>query len=420
MSTLITRQINVTDVVGAVDASPQGGSAILAVPAGGTTPLTLAALAAKVITPDWLSGGAAYQLPWPVTGANTSILSPDGQIALTTASRTSDLSTGYGSTQTTIGAAFIGVSDDTRGLHLTAYGIYGEAQAHPGSYALTWGGEIDAVNLTGLPTSVSTPGAPMSWGGTGVAAGTTAALWLASGGQHTGALDASFAIGIKDNGARFQTGIIFGASALTNYSGFSYAMRLAKGHLIQWHDASDAGGPNIGSTVATAANALSLQFQDGGVVFVNAAGAAVATVQSIAGAVNGLAIQPCVTGGGASLAAFGSDTNININLVPKGAGAVYTPAVLSTGSGLSVGGGATISSGLTVTAGITSVQVLSATAATANTLVLNGSGTAMTLNNSTSGAGSSAGSLTNAPAAGAPGFWLPVTVNGTTRHIPCW
>ena len=40
--------------------------------------------------------------------------------------------------------------------------------------------------------------------------------------------------------------------------------------------------------------------------------------------------------------------------------------------------------------------------------------------NQTSGAAASAGTLTNAPSAGNPGFWLPVTVNGVSRFVPAW
>ena len=40
--------------------------------------------------------------------------------------------------------------------------------------------------------------------------------------------------------------------------------------------------------------------------------------------------------------------------------------------------------------------------------------------NQTSGAGASTATLTNAPAATNPNFWLPVTINGTTRYIPAW
>jgi len=38
----------------------------------------------------------------------------------------------------------------------------------------------------------------------------------------------------------------------------------------------------------------------------------------------------------------------------------------------------------------------------------------------TSGAGSSTGTLTNAPAVGNPTSWIPINDNGTTRYIPAW
>lgn len=40
--------------------------------------------------------------------------------------------------------------------------------------------------------------------------------------------------------------------------------------------------------------------------------------------------------------------------------------------------------------------------------------------NVTSGAGSSTGTLTNAPSAGNPTKWIPISDNGTTRYIPAW
>jgi hypothetical protein len=350
---------------------------------------------------DWLTSGASYQLSWPVTGASVAFLATNGQIAVTAASRASDLSNSYGSLQITIPVASFAINDDvyaTSHRHVTVYGGYDEAQAQAGSQGLSFGREIDAVNLGGAAPTPPTPGSPLSDGGTGVP-GTVASLWLASGGAHTGVADASFALGIKDNGARFLTGIVFGANALTSYSGFGFAMRLAKGHLIQWHDASDAAGPNIGSTVATAANSISMQFQDGGVTFLNAAGAAVASVQQVASAVNGVALTPSATGNAVALTAFGNDTNIGLNLTPKGSGAVWTPSTLSVGGGLSVTGNTGMG----------------------GTLSLNNSGTgALSFTAATSGAGSGAGTLSNAPAAGNPAFWLPVTINGTVRHVPAW
>jgi len=284
--------------------------------------------------PDWLTTGSAYQLSWPVTGAQGYILSENGQIALTVGSRAKDLSSGYGSLQTTIGLAHFAFNDDvfaTSGRHVTVYAGYFEAQTLSGASGLAFAAEMDAVNFA----SVATPPTP----GTPIVYGSTVALWLASGGSHTSVNDASMALGIKDNGARFQAGIVFGANALTMSGGFGSAIKMAKGHLLQWHDASDAVGSSVGSTVATAANAQYLQFQDGGLVVGSAAtGNALFTVQQIANAVNGLAVQPAVSGGGGQLLAVGSDTNININLIPKGSGVIYTPAGISVNGPASLNG----------------------------------------------------------------------------------
>ncbi len=285
---------------------------------------------------DWLTGYTAAGLPWPAVAAQTRTLSNSGKIGLAGASRASDLASSYGSLETTIGVTAIAINDDvfaTSARHVTVYGGYDETETLPGAYGLSFGREIDASNLSGLAPALSTPGAPLSNGTNTLASGTTAGLWIASGGGHASAVDASFALGIKDNGARFQTGILFGANALTDYNGFSYAMRLPKGALLQWHDAADVAGPNITSTVSSAANAMSLQFQDGGTLFLNPGAATVGfEVQSQIGAVNGLLVQPVVAGASPQIMAAGADANIGINLIPKGTGGVYTPGLLSAGA----------------------------------------------------------------------------------------
>lgn len=42
------------------------------------------------------------------------------------------------------------------------------------------------------------------------------------------------------------------------------------------------------------------------------------------------------------------------------------------------------------------------------------------LNGLTSGAAASVGTLTNAPSAGNPNFWIPVSIAGTVRYLPAW
>jgi hypothetical protein len=42
------------------------------------------------------------------------------------------------------------------------------------------------------------------------------------------------------------------------------------------------------------------------------------------------------------------------------------------------------------------------------------------INNQTSGAAAETGTLTNAPSAGNPSFWLPINIAGSVKYIPCW
>ncbi len=80
------------------------------------------------------------------------------------------------------------------------------------------------------------------------------------------------------------------------------------------------------------------------------------------------------------------------------------------GNGVTFSVGAFRSPGFLVD-GAGNTTVTSLTSATNN---------AIKLTSQTSGAASGAGTLTNAPSVGSPNFWLPVTINGTTRYIPAW
>src|SRR5207244_2180244 len=45
---------------------------------------------------------------------------------------------------------------------------------------------------------------------------------------------------------------------------------------------------------------------------------------------------------------------------------------------------------------------------------------ALILTNQTSSAAASVGTLTNAPAAGNPGFWAKISIGGVNYAFPCW
>ena len=64
-------------------------------------------------------------------------------------------------------------------------------------------------------------------------------------------------------------------------------------------------------------------------------------------------------------------------------------------------------------------DVVLATNPTLAGVIVNGSGT-FTLTSQSNGAAAAAGTLSNAPSAGNPNFWLPVEINGVARFIPAW
>jgi hypothetical protein len=73
------------------------------------------------------------------------------------------------------------------------------------------------------------------------------------------------------------------------------------------------------------------------------------------------------------------------------------------------------------TGGVTAVTINTSQAVTFAAGITTGSTTLHTTSVAlTNGAGASAGTLTNAPAAGNPTKWIPINDNGTTRYIPAW
>lgn len=52
--------------------------------------------------------------------------------------------------------------------------------------------------------------------------------------------------------------------------------------------------------------------------------------------------------------------------------------------------------------------------------ITGGTGATLGFTGQTNGAGAATGTLTNAPAATNPTFWLPIQIGGVTKFIPCW
>ena len=61
-----------------------------------------------------------------------------------------------------------------------------------------------------------------------------------------------------------------------------------------------------------------------------------------------------------------------------------------------------------------------AAAVSVNTILTVAASRGLKFSSQTSGAAAQTATLTNAPAAGNPAFWIPVTVNGVNYQIPAW
>jgi hypothetical protein len=169
--------------------------------------------------------------------------------------------------------------------------------------------------------------------------GQTIALQLAAGAEFpaTGEQNASSAaINIRDNNATFARGIVFGANSLEgvqNNVGTAPAIIFGVGHTISWMSGHDVFTSSISCQSLDRATALSQTFGANAVVFVNAADKTVFQVAQYPNSVNYLSARSNAAGLPTQLYADGDDTNVDIQLVPKGAGVVwlgnYTAGALS-------------------------------------------------------------------------------------------
>lgn len=176
--------------------------------------------------------------------ANVAILSTIGQTALLAGSRTSDFSTA--GSEGCIGGNFWAINDNASQVQ-TAYAIYAEARRKAGA-GTTHAFEFDIVNQGSIVDVL-----PTDMFGTGATPG----LWAASGGGVGGAADASVAIAIINNGAKFRKGIVFHSTALTS----NEAIAFARQHTLTWY--SDAGNLRAKIRSDAQADSFAVVFEDG-------------------------------------------------------------------------------------------------------------------------------------------------------------
>jgi hypothetical protein len=201
--------------------------------------------------------------------AQSAVVSTIGQIGITAASRTSDHD--VVDSQGTIGLEAI-VNNDNTGELMGAFGSYLEVHRQA-TCGTAIGMEIDIVNMGSLQTI--TPYTNISVGG-----GYTPALWVASGGGDVvGATTASIAIGILDNNASFEKGIIFIDGALTvRADGLYEAMGVPVNYAMSWWDNGGAINANIYSSATDLS--LNIAFENGKISFETIAQAEQASIDT--------------------------------------------------------------------------------------------------------------------------------------------
>lgn len=267
------------------------------------------------VAQDWMS---AY---WVAGGFGTGPMAssifgvannanPNAAIGVMSAVRTLDF-TSAGTTAIPIfGCAF----NNNATLATKVYGGYFEAHRTVAGPSDTIGLEVDtrSMNATITPD-------PYTFGD-------VVALQLASGAEWnaSGQFDASCAITIAGNPKQFKKGIVIREDALTDLGGgLREPLAIPKSSLIRAWLAANTPGSYIYFATTTAAGSASLQMADAAFkVTETSTGSEQFRVTVTTAAVNYLNAQSSTAGNALQLSASGSDTDIDLQLTPKGAGNV--------------------------------------------------------------------------------------------------
>jgi hypothetical protein len=272
---------------------------------------------------DWLT---TYQLAkgrtygYVQTSQFSALNDSPGLDALTTAVFGAQTAGRPSSGSQVIAATGMGVNNANTGQAANAaWGAYLEAfrdttaDGNGGAYGL----EIDTMNFTSS-TPVTDPYAQAN--------DQTIGIQLASGGGFPGTLYGTTAgINFQNNNAKFDIGVVFGSTSLTGSDGTSgtgIALALAKGHSFQWYGPGSVKTSSIAAYGTTTAAGVKQQFSDNLVQWLNASTVPLLNVAGAASAVNYVQTSNAATGVAPTLAALGSDTNIQLALSGKGTGGV--------------------------------------------------------------------------------------------------
>lgn len=257
------------------------------------------------VTKDWLETEIANT----TSIAQFASLARIGTIGTLGATRTSD--SAVAGSQGAQGLSGFVLNDNATQVQ-TGYASYLEARRKTGA-GTTHGIEIATLNAGTVVTQNS-----YSMG----AVGTTAGLWLSCGRPDALSYSSniSVAIGVISTGKAFDKGIVFGNTGIATGTSGQVAMEMGSNFAVQWVSPDTNVKALIRSDSTNAAVAPQFMlFADSG-FFLQHASVSIFSIASVASAVNGVQITPAVATAGPKIAAFGSDTNIDLSLSGKGTG----------------------------------------------------------------------------------------------------
>jgi hypothetical protein len=272
---------------------------------------------------DWLSTYAYGYVNTPVAS-----LSSTGQVAVVGGSRNTDNNGGVNASIGLLGWNF----NFNTATPAAGWGIYSESRRIDGA-GTAQAMELDATQLGAV---VSITPYNMNPGGQAISA------WLASGGgcgvgtfrcfngtTNVAANAASAAIGITDNGAPFNKGIVFHNTALGADGATATAIDLARRHQIVWETPNGPGAiirsDILDSTVYGTSSLLFIQGTNAGVLQTLLSGIQameVTLAPSGSGNYASFNLAAGQTGVNSAISLNGADANLSLELIPKGTGVI--------------------------------------------------------------------------------------------------
>lgn len=199
----------------------------------------------------------------------------------------------------------------------TAWAFIAEIQREAGS-GNVYGIEIAAKNKGS--NGVCTPNTLVSGGPAGVYG-----VWAAGGGDDAfggaPANPSTAALAVLNNTQTWNSGIVIARDALTNGEAIALSSEgIGGAHALKWYDAAGAVTLNLRCSASDSIPWLVDRNNNGFVVQRNSQ--TLFTVNGAASAVNGLTVFGSNAGTQPQLVAAGTDTNIDLQLTPKGSGNV--------------------------------------------------------------------------------------------------